>query len=556
MNWKKLFNERFKIIILIIINIINIIFFNIDEYANQYVGNSFNYAINGTPTYANHPGIPVLYIISKLIIFLNIFSIDLKLSIIVLGVALFITNLLLIFIATIIINKKIENSYYQLLLIYTLSFPLFFFSKISPYSISYGLSAIILAIIIFKKINYNNFYFYFLSLIISLAILNLTFSIYFLIFIFIHTIHSEIKISNIIKKNLLFALLTIIFYLTIFYLFFNDYFIWHLKKVISYFVQYILFNIDLYKDELVWNKVLLISPLIIFLLIFFYKFKIKKHNKLITINNICLLILMTISLLVFYNIIKYFLSESFSIIELKVRLATTDLRYTVPILPALVLYRNKINVFIRNTFLILTFSMAYFLLGSPLYKNNLTYNDSQFDKILKNLINEDKIENIFVSQEVKKSLQIFHSEIFFYINLKEMGNYDINFLNFTNPSQYNEYLNKNISYLFFDEYLYNKKIKYNKNKYINIKKLIITNLNFFKIEQYLVNKKTINLYKYRYADLCLDQLKNVKNFSLLLKNENSEYNSEITNTISVCNYLVKTKQYNDNFIIINYSKKK
>ena len=549
-----MFNERFKIIILIIVNIINIIFFNIDDYAYQYVGNGFSYVINKTPSYANHPGVPVLYIISKLIIFLNIFSIDLKLSIIVLGVALFITNLLLIFIATIIINKKIENSFYQLLLIYTLSFPLFFFSKISPYSISYGLSAIILAIIIFKKINYNNFYFYFLSLIISLAIINLTFSIYFLIFIFIHTIHSEIKISNIIKKNLLFALLTIIFYLTIFYLFFNDYFIWHLKKVISYFVQYILFNIDLYKDELVWNKVLLISPLLIFLSIFFYKFKIKK-NRFITINNICLLTFITISLLVIYNIIKYFLSDSFSIIELKVRLTNTDLRYTVVILPALVLYRNKINVFIRNTFLILTFSMAYFLLGSPLYKNNLTYNDSQFDKILKNLINEDKIENIFVSQEVKKSLQIFNSEIFFYINLKDMGNYNINFLNFTIPSQYNEYLNKNISYLFFDEHLYNKQIKYNKNKYINIKKLIITNLNFFKIEQYLVNKKTVNLYKYRYADLCLNQLKNVKNFSLLLINKNSEYNLKITNTISACNYLVKTKQYNDNFIIINYSKK-
>lgn len=554
MNWKKLFNARFKIIILIIINIINIIFFNLDEYAYQYVGNSFNYVINETP-YVNHPGIPVLYIISKLIIFLNIFGIDLKLSIILLGIALFITNLLLIFIASIIINKEIENTLYQLLLVYTLSFPLFFFSKISPYSISYGLGAIMLAIIIFKKINYNNFYFYFLSLIFSLAIINLTFSIYFLIFILIQTFHSKIKISQITKKISVFTLLTIIFYLITFYLFFNNYFIWYLKKVISYFAQYILFNIDLYKDQLVWNKVLLISSLVIFLVIFFYKLKIKKNNKLITINNICFLIFMTISLLVINNIIKYFLSESFSIVELKLRLATTDLRYTIPILPALVFYRNKINIFIRNTFLTFTFLMAYFLLGSPLYKNNLTDNDSQFDYILKNLINEDKVENIFVSQELKKSLQVFHSEIFFYINLKEAGNYDINFLNFAIPSQYNEYLNKNISYLFFDEHIYNKQIKNNENKYINIKKIIIKRLNFFKTGQHLVNKNTVNHYKYRYADLCLDQLKNIKNFSLLLKNKYSKYNSEITNTISACNYLVKTKKYDDNFIIISYSKK-
>ena len=41
---------------------------------------------------------------------------------------------------------------------------------------------------------------------------------------------------------------------------------------------------------------------------------------------------------------------------------------------------------------------------------------------------ENKIENIFVSQEIKKSLQVFDSEIFFYINLKEAGNYNINFL--------------------------------------------------------------------------------------------------------------------------------
>jgi len=553
-NWKNLFNVRFKIIILIIVNIINIIFFNIDEYAYQYVGNGFNYVINKTPSYVNHPGVPVIYIVSKLIIFLNIFSIDLKLSIVVLGIALFIINLLLIFIASIIINKKVENSFYQLLLIYTLSFPLFFFSKISPYSISYGLGAIMLAIIIFKKINYNNFYFYFLSLIFSIAIINLTFSIYFLVFILIHTFYSEIKISKIIKKNLLFTLLTIIFYLIISYLFFNDYLVWHLKKVISYFLQYILFNINLYKDELVWNKILLISPLVIFLSIYFYK--LKKKNKFITINNICLLIFITISLLVIYNIIKYFLSDSFSIIELKVRLATTDLRYIVPILPALVFYRNKINVFIRNTFLIFTFSMAYFLLGSPLYKNNLTDNDSQFDKILKNLINEDKIENIFVSQELKKSLQVFHSEIFFYINLKEAGNYDINFLNFTIPSHYNEYLNKNISYLFFNEHLYNKQIEYNENKYVNIKKIIIKKLNFFKIQQYLVNKYPIIHYKYKYTNLCLDQLKNVKNFSLLLKNKHSEYNSEITSTISACNYLIKTKEYKDNFIIISYLKKK
>lgn len=554
MNWKNLFNARFKIIILIIVNIINIIFFNIDEYAYQYVGNGFNYVINKTPSYVNHPGVPVIYIVSKLIIFLNIFSIDLKLSIVVLGIALFIINLLLIFIASIIINKKVENSFYQLLLIYTLSFPLFFFSKISPYSISYGLGAIMLAIIIFKNINYNNFYFYFLSLIFSIAIINLTFSIYFLVFILIHTFYSEIKISKIIKKNLLFTLLTIIFYLIISYLFFNDYLVWHLKKVISYFLQYILFNINLYKDELVWNKILLISPLVIFLSIYFYK--LKKKNKFITINNICLLIFITISLLVIYNIIKYFLSDSFSIIELKVRLATTDLRYIVPILPALVFYRNKINVFIRNTFLIFTFSMAYFLLGSPLYKNNLTDNDSQFDKILKNLINEDKIENIFVSQELKKSLQVFHSEIFFYINLKEAGNYDINFLNFTIPSHYNEYLNKNISYLFFNEHLYNKQIEYNENKYVNIKKIIIKKLNFFKIQQYLVNKYPIIHYKYKYTNLCLDQLKNVKNFSLLLKNKHSEYNSEITSTISACNYLIKTKEYKDNFIIISYLKKK
>jgi hypothetical protein len=553
-NWKNLFNARFKIIILIIVNIINIIFFNIDEYAYQYVGNGFNYVINKTPSYVNHPGVPVIYIVSKLIIFLNIFSIDLKLSIVVLGIALFIINLLLIFIASIIINKKVENSFYQLLLIYTLSFPLFFFSKISPYSISYGLGAIMLAIIIFKNINYNNFYFYFLSLIFSIAIINLTFSIYFLVFILIHTFYSEIKISKIIKKNLLFTLLTIIFYLIISYLFFNDYLVWHLKKVISYFLQYILFNINLYKDELVWNKILLISPLVIFLSIYFYK--LKKKNKFITINNICLLIFITISLLVIYNIIKYFLSDSFSIIELKVRLATTDLRYIVPILPALVFYRNKINVFIRNTFLIFTFSMAYFLLGSPLYKNNLTDNDSQFDKILKNLINEDKIENIFVSQELKKSLQVFHSEIFFYINLKEAGNYDINFLNFTIPSHYNEYLNKNISYLFFNEHLYNKQIEYNENKYVNIKKIIIKKLNFFKIQQYLVNKYPIIHYKYKYTNLCLDQLKNVKNFSLLLKNKHSEYNSEITSTISACNYLIKTKEYKDNFIIISYLKKK
>ena len=276
MNWKNLFNVRFKIIILIIVNIINIIFFNIDEYAYQYVGNGFNYVINKTPSYVNHPGVPVIYIVSKLIIFLNIFSIDLKLSIVVLGIALFIINLLLIFIASIIINKKVENSFYQLLLIYTLSFPLFFFSKISPYSISYGLGAIMLAIIIFKKINYNNFYFYFLSLIFSIAIINLTFSIYFLVFILIHTFYSEIKISKIIKKNLLFTLLTIIFYLIISYLFFNDYLVWHLKKVISYFLQYILFNINLYKDELVWNKILLISPLVIFLSIYFYKLKKKK----------------------------------------------------------------------------------------------------------------------------------------------------------------------------------------------------------------------------------------------------------------------------------------
>ena len=269
-----------------------------------------------------------------------------------------------------------------------------------------------------------------------------------------------------------------------------------------------------------------------------------------------MLIFITISLLVIYNIIKYFLSDSFSIIELKVRLATTDLRYIVPILPALVFYRNKINVFIRNTFLIFTFSMAYFLLGSPLYKNNLTDNDSQFDKILKNLINEDKIENIFVSQELKKSLQVFHSEIFFYINLKEAGNYDINFLNFTIPSHYNEYLNKNISYLFFNEHLYNKQIEYNENKYVNIKKIIIKKLNFFKIQQYLVNKYPIIHYKYKYTNLCLDQLKNVKNFSLLLKNKHSEYNSEITSTISACNYLIKTKEYKDNFIIISYLKKK
>ena len=178
-NSKNLFNKKFKVIILIIVNIINIIFFNIEQYAYQYVGNGFHYVINGTPNYVNHPGIPVLYIISKLILFLNNFSIDLKLSITLLGIFLFIINLLFILIASIIINKKIKNIFYQLLLIYTLSYPLFFFSKISPYPISYGLGAIMLAIIIFKKINYNNFYFYFLSFVVSLAIINLTFCVYF-----------------------------------------------------------------------------------------------------------------------------------------------------------------------------------------------------------------------------------------------------------------------------------------------------------------------------------------------------------------------------------------
>lgn len=129
MIWKIFFNARFKIIILIIINIINIIFFNIDEYAYQYVGNGFNYVINQTP-YVNHPGVPVLYVISKLIIFFNIFSIDLKLFIILLGIALFIINLLLIFIASIIINKEIENNLYQLLLVYT------FIRYLSLYSFS------------------------------------------------------------------------------------------------------------------------------------------------------------------------------------------------------------------------------------------------------------------------------------------------------------------------------------------------------------------------------------------------------------------------------------
>jgi hypothetical protein len=547
---KNLFNKKFKVIILIIVNIINIIFFNIEQYAYQYVGNGFHYVINGTPNYVNHPGIPVLYIISKLIFFLNNFSIDLKLSITLLGIFLFIINLLLILIASIIINKKIKNIFYQLLLIYSLSYPLFFFSKISPYPISYGLGAIMLAIIIFKKINYNNFYFYFLSFILSLAIINLTFCVYFLIFILIKNFYSEIKVSKIIKKSLIFILVSVIFYIIIFYFFFIDYFIWNLKNIISYFLQYILFNIDSYGDRFIWSKILLTSLLIIFLLNFYYKFKIK-NNKFNAINDICLLLFQIVSLIVIYNITQYFLSDTFSITELKGRLTTTDLRYIIPILPVLIFYKDKINLFIRNTFIIITFLLSYFLLGQPLYKNSLMVNDSQFDNLIEKLIIEDKVENIFVSQELKE----FRSEILFYINLKEAGNYNINFLNFTIPNSFNVYLNKNISYLFFNEYLYNKEVKYNINKYINIKKLLIEKLSFLQINEYLIIKNKINYYKYKYSDLCSDQLNKIKNFSLILMNDESKYNSEIINIIYRCNYLVKTKIYNDNFIIISYSKK-
>jgi hypothetical protein len=547
---KNLFNKKFKVIILIIVNIINIIFFNIEQYAYQYVGNGFHYVINGTPNYVNHPGIPVLYIISKLIFFLNNFSIDLKLSITLLGIFLFIINLLLILIASIIINKKIKNIFYQLLLIYSLSYPLFFFSKISPYPISYGLGAIMLAIIIFKKINYNNFYFYFLSFILSLAIINLTFCVYFLIFILIKNFYSEIKVSKIIKKSLIFILVSVIFYIIIFYFFFIDYFIWNLKNIISYFLQYILFNIDSYGDRFIWSKILLTSLLIIFLLNFYYKFKIK-NNKFNAINDICLLLFQIVSLIVIYNITQYFLSDTFSITELKGRLTTTDLRYIIPILPVLIFYKDKINLFIRNTFIIITFLLSYFLLGQPLYKNSLMVNDSQFDYLIEKLIIEDKVENIFVSQELKE----FRSEILFYINLKEAGNYNINFLNFTIPNSFNVYLNKNISYLFFNEYLYNKEVKYNINKYINIKKLLIEKLSFLQINEYLIIKNKINYYKYKYSDLCSDQLNKIKNFSLILMNDESKYNSEIINIIYRCNYLVKTKIYNDNFIIISYSKK-
>ncbi len=550
MKSKNLFNKKFKVIILIIVNIINIIFFNIEQYAYQYVGNGFHYVINGTPNYVNHPGIPVLYIISKLIFFLNNFSIDLKLSITLLGIFLFIINLLLILIASIIINKKIKNIFYQLLLIYSLSYPLFFFSKISPYPISYGLGAIMLAIIIFKKINYNNFYFYFLSFILSLAIINLTFCVYFLIFILIKNFYSEIKVSKIIKKSLIFILVSVIFYIIIFYFFFIDYFIWNLKNIISYFLQYILFNIDSYGDRFIWSKILLTSLLIIFLLNFYYKFKIK-NNKFNAINDICLLLFQIVSLIVIYNITQYFLSDTFSITELKGRLTTTDLRYIIPILPVLIFYKDKINLFIRNTFIIITFLLSYFLLGQPLYKNSLMVNDSQFDNLIEKLIIEDKVENIFVSQELKE----FRSEILFYINLKEAGNYNINFLNFTIPNSFNVYLNKNISYLFFNEYLYNKEVKYNINKYINIKKLLIEKLSFLQINEYLIIKNKINYYKYKYSDLCSDQLNKIKNFSLILMNDESKYNSEIINIIYRCNYLVKTKIYNDNFIIISYSKK-
>lgn len=550
MKSKNLFNKKFKVIILIIVNIINIIFFNIEQYAYQYVGNGFHYVINGTPNYVNHPGIPVLYIISKLIFFLNNFSIDLKLSITLLGIFLFIINLLLILIASIIINKKIKNIFYQLLLIYSLSYPLFFFSKISPYPISYGLGAIMLAIIIFKKINYNNFYFYFLSFILSLAIINLTFCVYFLIFILIKNFYSEIKVSKIIKKSLIFILVSVIFYIIIFYFFFIDYFIWNLKNIISYFLQYILFNIDSYGDRFIWSKILLTSLLIIFLLNFYYKFKIK-NNKFNAINDICLLLFQIVSLIVIYNITQYFLSDTFSITELKGRLTTTDLRYIIPILPVLIFYKDKINLFIRNTFIIITFLLSYFLLGQPLYKNSLMVNDSQFDYLIEKLIIEDKVENIFVSQELKE----FRSEILFYINLKEAGNYNINFLNFTIPNSFNVYLNKNISYLFFNEYLYNKEVKYNINKYINIKKLLIEKLSFLQINEYLIIKNKINYYKYKYSDLCSDQLNKIKNFSLILMNDESKYNSEIINIIYRCNYLVKTKIYNDNFIIISYSKK-
>jgi hypothetical protein len=178
-------------------------------------------------------------------------------------------------------------------------------------------------------------------------------------------------------------------------------------------------------------------------------------------------------------------------------------------------------------------------------------NDSQFDYLIEKLIIEDKVENIFVSQELKE----FRSEILFYINLKEAGNYNINFLNFTIPNSFNVYLNKNISYLFFNEYLYNKEVKYNINKYINIKKLLIEKLSFLQINEYLIIKNKINYYKYKYSDLCSDQLNKIKNFSLILMNDESKYNSEIINIIYRCNYLVKTKIYNDNFIIISYSKK-
>lgn len=521
-----------KFLILIIINVFSILLLDITDYDFQYIGQGLHSIIHTIPSYVNHPGLPLHLIVKNILFFLNKLSIDLKLSIIITRFILFVLDFFLIIVASLIINKNFLNIFFKLFLAYSVCFPLFLWTKISPYPISYCFGAIFLSILIYKKFDYKNYYFYLLALIFSISVSNLTITVFFIFLIFIYFIEKKISFKEIITNILLFLILSFIFYFSIFHIFFSDYLFFHIKNTVSFFIQY-LFFINL-------NIIFLIFfflSLIILIIYFVFYFKNKKF--ILSKINFCYFIFFSILIFELNNILfKYSLAE-FSIYNYT--------RYYIPILSFLIFYKNKVNNFFFKFLIIVNILVFPLKLETSFSSKNLFLkNNEKFDKLIERLIIL-KINNILVSQGLKTEIK--NSNFYFYNSIKENGNNNINFLNYKILAPYDN-ISANINYLYLDEH------SWHENKFLNelvkIREYIISNLSFYNF--IFKNIKKIESHRDKNYNLCLGQLKNMNDFILLQDISSEKYNNLMISIISNCNFNLKYKEYEDNFVIVYFVK--